>query len=74
MTTNHRDSFARSGARAALRAAHELKDDLAALWVRVGVVEEKTASIRRLGNCGICGEWCSGRYCRQCASLFEDGE
>jgi hypothetical protein len=72
--TDHRDSFARSGARAALTAATELKQDMAALWTRLGVIELKTAGIVRLGRCGICGEATKGRFCAQHVHLFEGDE
>lgn len=69
-----KDSFARAGARTALKAAGELRQDMAALWTRLGVVEMKTEGIVRLGRCGICGEPTKARFCAQHVKLFEGDE
>lgn len=62
--TEPRDSFAR-------KAVHALRQDMEALWTRVGVVEKKTATIARIGTCGLCGEPAKGRYCEQCLPYWE---
>jgi hypothetical protein len=66
-----RDSFARTTARNAHNAAAALKQDMAALWIRLGVVEHKTAGIAKLGRCGLCGASTKGRYCA--AHIWAEG-
>lgn len=58
------NSLAKTTARAAWAAVTEFRKDLHALRVRIGVVERKTAGIRRPGRCGLCGEPTLNRYCR----------